>query len=82
MIELEEETSSVGDKFLVQIIVLNEKIAEVVDSNPIKESPPSCFLLAVDQFGSSVSLDAGVAQKKVLDLERVVRILFQLYKID
>ena len=59
-------------KFLVQIIVLNEKIAEIVDSNPIKESLPSCFLLGVDQLGSSVSLDAGVAQEKVLDLERVV----------
>lgn len=69
-------------KLLDQILVLNEIIAEVVNTNPMKESLPSCFLLVVDHFGSSEGLAAGVAQEEVLDLELGVRISLQLIVLD
>jgi len=63
-------------KLLDQIIVLNKVIAEVVNTNPLKESLPSCFFLDVDHFSSGEGLAAGVAQEEVLDRERIVCIIF------
>ena len=63
-------------KLLDQILVLNEVIAEVVNTNPVKESLPSCFLLDVNHFSSGEGLAASVGKEKVLDLERIVRITF------
>ena len=63
-------------KLLDQIVVLNEKITEVVNSNPVKELIPSCFLLDVNHFSSGEGLAASVGKEKVLDLERIVRITF------
>ena len=49
---------------------------KAVNRNPVKESLPSCFLLIVDHFGSGEGLATSVAQEEVLDLERIVSIIF------